>query len=419
MAPGILELQIRLAMRQVLHLLVVDRHRATALACQFGARWLLPIVTCAERRRAGPIAAQWCQDRGIAAHVAGLWLGRIGPEATDWLTAIDATTEWPAAPPGLAWTPLDALHASSAIVEFQSCAIGRSVRHSPVPSVPGPFGDLGWHDRVRRWIGAWTGEVPASLTPYRAGPHEVVAGADAPGGRVFFKGLTADRASEINVTRMLSAVAPDAFAQTLAVDHRADGSRWWLTAGCPGEPVRDAHAAAAALARIQQRVSAASAAAADLPALDLAAVIAWAADLAGAADAAARLRRCGDVVAGANVPRSWIPMDLDPSNMLVDHDGRTRFIDADDSYLGPAPLALALFAPRCRDCSIHATYEQSWDPPVANPDWRAFEVVATAIELWQGWTRVQRGIERGDVSAVADVIANRIRERLVRAIYRR
>src|SRR4051812_3215820 len=60
-------------------------------------------------------------------------------------------------------------------------------------------------------------------------------------------------------------------------------------------------------------------------------------------------RAVEDVLA-AGLPDRWIPLDLDPANVLLDDDGNVAFIDLDDSYIGPAPLAIASFARRIRVC---------------------------------------------------------------------
>jgi hypothetical protein len=112
---------------------------------------------------------------------------------------------------------------------------------------------------------------------------------------------------------------------------------------------------------------------------------------------------------------SWIPMDLDPTNALVDGSD-VRFIDLDDSYLGPAPLAMAVFANRCRDRSLARIYEQCWSPRLAPVDWPAFAIAAAVIDAWLGWQRLQRNLERGEVRGAVGVAAQRTRDRLVRAV---
>src|SRR6185437_656019 len=118
----------------------------------------------------------------------------------------------------------------------------------------------------------------------------------------------------------------------------------------------------------------------------------------------------------AGVQQSWIPMDLDPTNALVDDRGAVRFIDADDSFLGPAPLAMAVFAARCGDRSVHRTYEQSWSPALSGLDWAAFERVAIVVQSWLAWTRLERNVARGDVFVDREFAMARTRARLDKAI---
>ena len=122
-------------------------------------------------------------------------------------------------------------------------------------------------------------------------------------------------------------------------------------------------------------------------------------------------------------------MDLDPSNILVDDEGRVRFIDVDDSFLGPGPLALAILAARRGEKpllsargarpsgrAIYRTYEQAWSTPLRHLDWVAFETAATVVQSWLGWTRLERNIARGEVYVDRDLAAERMRQRLAKAI---
>jgi hypothetical protein len=251
--------------------------------------------------------------------------------------------------------------------------------------------------------------------PYRVGAHEVVLGADYARGRVYFKGLVGERATETYLTQALAAVAPDSFARTLALERRRDSSVWWLTAACPGRPGGDAHRAAQALARVQQRVLATGAPDALSP-LDLEAAARWGSELLADSSCQAIVRRHCACVTRADVPETWIPMDLDPTNILVDGEDRVRFIDLDDSFLGPAPLAIATLALRCGDRTLYRTYERSWSPALAGLDWAAFETAATVVQTWLGWTRLERNIARGEVFIDRDLAVARVRARLAGAI---
>jgi hypothetical protein len=403
-------------MQQVLHLLIVDRDKRAALTASYGSRWLLPVVTCAERARAAPIAARWAAERGAPGEVAGQWLGRVTEDGIDWLVVVAAQPQHLTPPPPLEWTPLDTLSSRASLVDYQPWAIGRAVQHDALPSVSGPFGNLSWPEDVQRWIGRAAGSAVSSLTPYRVGAYEVVLGADCVDGRVYFKGLVEARAAEARLTQALAAAAPDSFARTIALERQADGSVWWLTAACPGCPGGDPHRAAQALARVQQRTKTADRRSLALPALDLEAAARWASELLGDSGSGAIVRRRCAQALRADVPAAWIPMDLDPANILVDAVRRVRFIDVDDSILGPAPLAMATLARRCADPTLYRTYERSWSPPLARLEWRDFEVAASVVESWLGWQRLWRNIERGEVFAPLDLVEARVRARLARAI---
>lgn len=403
----------------MLHVLVVDPSRRAALAGNVGGRWLLPVLSCSERVRAAAAVARWCEERGMRADVAGQWLGRVTEDTTDWLVAAAASADRAAAETGLEWMSFEKLASSAAILDYQRWAVATAVDRVPQPSVSGPFGNLTWPVQVRGWIAAMAGSAPSALTPYRVGAHEVVLGADCVRGRVYFKGLVGERAAEARLTQALAAVAPESFARTLALERRDGGSVWWLTAACPGAPRRDAPLVARALAEIQQRVIETDVERLSLPAIDLESVARWASELlADAAGTAVVTGACG-TVAGADIPTSWIPMDLDPTNVLVDDDGGVRFIDVDDSFVGPAPLAMAVLAQRSGDTAALRIYEESWSPPLKGLDWRSVEIAASTVQGWLGWNRLKQNVERGEVYAALDRVEVRIRERLGKAIYRR
>jgi len=405
-------------MQQVLHLHIVDRDRGAALAAWYGKRWLLPVLICGERARAALVVATWAAEHGVPCDLAGQWLGRVGPDATDWLMVMRAAPFSRAADPKLEWSPLADLTSTASLDNYQGWAVAACLEHGSLPSVPGPFGNLTWLDDVKAWISAAAGTVARAVTPYRVSAHEVVLGAETRCGPVYFKGLRAERACEARLTRAMAALAPASFARTLAVEERADGSVWWLAAGCPGQPGDDGNLAAGALARLQRRVIGSGPVLRELRRLDLDAVTTWASGFIDDAASGGAIQRCVERAANASVPESWIPMDLDPTNVLVDG-GEVRFIDLDDSYLGPAPLAMAVFSRRCRDASLYRTYEHSWFPPLSGIDWSAFEVTAAVVDAWLGWQRVERHTCRGEVHGALDLAATRTRERLSRCVHRR
>ena len=353
-------------MQQILHLLIVDRERRMALATWYGSRWLLPVIICRETVRAAPLIARWCTQHDVANDVAGQWLGRVAQNATDWLMAIPARSGCGPPDSTLQWVCLDALASAASVLEYQTWALRTSLGRGVLPSVAGPFGDLEWPEGVRTWIASVAGSPPSTWTPYRVSAHEVVLGAETAGGRVYFKGLAVDRGAEAALTQALAAMAPDSFARTVSLEPRSDRSVWWLAAECPGRPVSDPHLVAPALAEIQ-RMTATARGSLGLPALDLEMAGEWVSELmADSAIAAAIRRACAEAIR-ADVPQTWIPMDLDPTNVLVDDDNVVRFIDVDDSFFGPAPLAMAVFATRCGDVSAYRGYE-TWSARHSPPN---------------------------------------------------
>ena len=403
-------------MPQILHLLIVDAARGLALVATFGGRWLLPVLTCGERVRADRYALRWVTSRGFEADVVGQWLGRVGRAGTDWLIVLTVTFDH--LDPQLSWTPLGELRSATAVVEYQAWAVAKSLDDSALPSVPGPFGRVGWHAEVKAWIERVSGGSCACFVPYRAGAHEVVLGAQGVSGPVYFKGLFAERNAEARLTRLMSDLDPSLFARTIALEPCVDGTAWWLTAGCPGRPAVEGQVVVRALARVQRRVLSSEPVRRALPTLDLPAAFAWARDLVGEGYRDA-LASCLQVVTTPGVPRSWIPMDLDPVNVLAEENGALHFIDLDDSFFGPAALAMALFASRSRHQSSYGVYEQSWFPVMSGIDWPGFERAVAVLDAWLGWRRVVRNTARGDLYGALEPAEARIRERLVRILHRR
>ena len=382
-------------MRQRLHILVVNCAQGTALAARYGRRWLLPVIDCGEMVRAGPLVARWCAERDVATDVAGQWLGRVDDESVDWLMMAPARPGARTDVPSLEWISLDALANGAAVLDYQSWALRRSLERTALPTVDGPFGTLDWPARVRWWMEHTLELAPVAWTPYRTSAYEAVVGLETPRGRVYFKGLAADRLREPSVTQSFAAVAPESFARTLAFEHREDGIAWWVTAECPGRPANDPVRAAIALARLQCRLQSLAHESPHLPRTDI------------------------PRDEFTHLPDSWMPMDLDPSNVLIDgHE--VRFIDLDDSFIGPAPQAMAAFARRCKrdTAAAYRAYEQSWSPPLEGVDWRGLEDAAMRCQSRIGWIRLVRSVERGELTADPDILRRQIEARLARRLQR-
>jgi len=134
-------------------------------------------------------------------------------------------------------------------------------------------------------------------------------------------------------------------------------------------------------------------------------------------------------LARARLPNSWIPMDLDPENVLVDDGGTVRFIDLDDSFLGPAPLAIATFARRIGRAGIAAdafsslrralyrAYDRAWrHGGVANCPWRSVEIASLVLDAHLGWQRIRRSEEVGEISGAVEFARSRVGRQLAHAI---
>jgi hypothetical protein len=265
------------------------------------------------------------------------------------------------------------------------------------------------------------------IVPYRATPYDLVLQLHTPNGLLYFKGLAADRAAEATLTMTVAAVAPESFARTRALATQPDGTTWWVMDACPGtsasvDLTRDrATSIASSFARLQQRINDARASGTrlDLPVLDLSEMIAWAgesiADVTPLEDACARVARCG-------YPTAWIWVDFDPANVIVGRDA-IRFIDLDDSALGPAPIAATTFVERLRRsgltrddvAAVYEAYERAW-PSLPPLDRRAFEIVSRLVECQLAWRRVVVKTVRGEVFGIVELAREQLARRLASAI---
>jgi hypothetical protein len=426
-------------MHQSLHLLIVDADAAAVLASWHGGRWLLPMLQCDERTRAGRSIAAWMADRAIAGTVVGQWLGRAAPhvDTLDWLLVVRASVRTrPGLDPALSWTPLAAVASSCSLLDYQQWAVSRALEGSHLPRVHGPFGTVDWPDAVTTWTGTVLGERCRADPPFRCSPSEVVLPLSTPHRTVFFKGLSLNRTCELAITAALASCDPDGFPSTIAAEARRDGSVWWLMDACPGIPL--AHAptrgrveqAAVAAARAQQRLAdrRSDSHPVPLPVVAINDALVWARDLLGeqreGSACVQALERACAVVEGPHLPRTWTPLDLDPGNVLIE--GRAvRFIDLDDSFLGPAPLAAATLARRLRrlhpamnlDEVVRHAYEQAWSPRLMLGSWwTSIEIASKLLEEHLGWKRAVLKTERGEITGVLEMATPRIVRRLGRTV---
>ncbi|HWF86816.1 MAG TPA: hypothetical protein VG222_18285 [Vicinamibacterales bacterium] len=428
-------------MHQLLHLLIVDHDGRTALADMHDKKWLLPIVSCSERIRAVSVIQRWAERQNVDGEMIGQWLGRVtvNADAIDWLVVVRATARaFRASSPQLSWIPLESLRASDSMFHYQGWAISRATTDGRSPEVPGPFGTLAWPDCINAWIENVAGTDARIAVVYRAGPYELVSAVSTRDGPAYFKGLAPGRASEARLTSVLAAAMPESFAPTRVLTPQADGSTWWLAAGCAGTPLarcltpEQTQRVAGACARVQNKTATLPIPAADLPHLDLPDAAAWSIDLLRRTDRIDDVdESCGAIASAFDdvnkllAPYVWIPMDLDPANVLIGDDGAVRFIDLDDSYLGPAALAMATFGRRVRRLdsngaiaieALYQAYEQSWSwSPLGRGAWQTLEIVSMVLEAHHGWQRVVENAARAELYGPIDLIAERIAQRLARA----
>jgi len=426
-------------MEQRIHVLLVDASGLRVVVDWHSGRWLLPVVIYRERERILPRVVDLMARRRVPAYALGQWLGRVSPQgdAVDWvvvLRAADANSQVTRAP----WTSIERLVHAPGFIAYQEWAIAR-LMSSGACRVNGPFGELTWLDRVVGWAEASVGAVSRpDILPYRLTSHTVVMRLQTASGRFYFKGLAPDAASEALLTGKLAGAAPRSFAATQALDKQPDGSVWWLMRECAGTAlaarptVASARRAAYECGRLQLALPVSIFD--GLETIDIRATADWGAsflgrlaDEGGAQRLALLVNNARDAVGRRGQGSSWLPLDLDPGNVLVD-DHDIRFIDLDESYVGPGSLAAATFARRFRSLTGGAHAKADLEIRVAHArglrsaalcerDWRSFEVLSIVLEMNAGWRRVRRNVERGELTASLDAIEQRIAHRLLRRLH--
>ena len=139
------------------------------------------------------------------------------------------------------------------------------------------------------------------------------------------------------------------------------------------------------------------------------------------------MARALHALSACELPRSWIPLDLDAGNVLIE-DAMVRFIDLDDSRIGAASLAVSTFLRRASRRragadwplwieAVRRAYEKSWTPPLdLRTGWSDLDAASMLIDCHLGWQRLEQRIERGEVHGARELAAARTAQRLARAL---
>lgn len=425
-------------MRQTLHLLILDDECRSAIAAWYGSRWMLPVLEVAERVRAAFVVLQWLAAQGLRGEVVGQWLGRAQTinAAMDWIVVVRTRRlSSVALPAGVGWTPLHRLLSSPALLDYQHWVVKATAPTDDVLIARGPFATTTWPVEVKRWVRDVLG-APCDdpIVPHRISAYELVLECHTKRGRYFLKGLSSERAVEATITMRMHELAPQSFPRTVACATRADGSLWWLMEACPGQELAENVTAAlsadvaAAHARVQQRVGSDETVRSLLPALDLSALARWTTEFLGAEGEVSVVERCAlaireasECIERTSVAWTWVACDLDPSNAIV-HGRAVRFIDLDDSVVGPAPLAIATLARRIRRIApesvghLHHAYERAWQPAlVIDERWSKFDRVSRVLECYLGWRRVCLKSERGEIHGFLDHARKLVASKIIKA----
>ncbi len=428
-------------MQQIIHLLIVDADRCAALASWHGGRWLLPVAVIGERLRAGLVIPAWLAAQGYpGGRFIGQWLGRAdaSARAIDWLAIVRMEFGTLPVDAPMQPTSLSTLKGAPSVTPYQQWAACRVLSISELPSIPGPFGTLAWPSTVDAWVESFADggrQASSDVIVHRATAHEVVLEYRTTRQRRFFKGLDGDRAVEARLVTQLSRIADRSFPATRAIAHRSNRSVWWLMEACGGTALATGPTIAAAtrvardFARVQQAVvkGIATGRVSALPELDLSRPLTQAAVLLDevcergvAADVVSVFEHACRRASARDVPRSWIPADFDPANVLIDDEG-VRYIDLTDSTCGPAPIAIGTFVGRLRRGGLACgrdvwnAYARTWRPRAVRVRSLDFELASALVECHLDWQRVIRKTERGEIEGVLDAARRVLAARLIAA----
>jgi hypothetical protein len=358
-----------LMIRHHCHIVACDRRADHVLAGESCGRWILPSVTVNVGQSLLATVARALARLGIRGNIVhearmadGWQPDRLHSYCAVVMEASRRNATLRAIP---------SLDPTQAVWTVQSTAVNLVRTRLQSPSAP--FDDVNEHVRAMEWMGAQIripDPDPGATTAHRRSRFHAVTSVRTPRGDVYFKAGPGRVNAEAGLTQVLRRLLPEVFAETLAHDPERE---WWLYAGVPGFPLsesfteQDGLLAVRTLARTQIRVCGERAMAAQLKGRELTGRILFAranetvAQLSrktparskavdrGPSDAAVLwssikedVARCCDSLDVLQLPPTWVPSDFWSANILRDHSA-TRLIDVEDSYLGPAPLAVWRF----------------------------------------------------------------------------
>jgi len=423
-------------MRHLLHFLILDGDRRRALAIRSAAGWLFPSAACATGMRLGPVVSRVLGGLGLTGDGVGQWNARVTPDGGSIDTLVITVARPKAGRCGMDhdWIVVGDLLALPALVEYQAWALRRTFGDRTA-DVTGPFEMLNWFSSVAEWMRGLVGSFEG-VTIHRATEWEVVLGISEGSRRWYFKGLTRERAIEAHLTMSLAMMCPASFAPTVAIESGPNGTTRWLMESWPGVPLSArltdasiAHAAAECV-RMQERIGDVRCLRPALPRLDAVALTRWSWDIVDPSrdrQATDAIDRAVDDVVAAGFADRWLPLDLDPANILLDDQDRVAVIDLDDSFVGPAPLAAATLVRRVRARArrgatasgadvVRVAYERMSQRPMTPRLWKALDTLAVVIEARLACQRLETARARGALQGPVDILVDRIRTSLVRTV---
>lgn len=416
------------------------------LADRQRAGWLLPIVTAEPRARAARVLSRFIEQRQLRATLVCVTGGIVDAQSAgiDWLAIADrADSDLPCPP--LQEVALRDLLRSTALISVQARLL-RSYGRLSARSASSA--SEGWLALTLDWLRSQLPDDDGGSTleaiPHRA---ELLSATwefrrrAAPA--LFLKWRHDGSFAEAALTETLRAFDRSCAPRTVAVD-RANGR--WLTEAVPGSPLAQQLSTttvarvAAAVARLQMAFASGGAPhAASLPTVAgsladlplegdriLQCLPGWP-DAPEIRDARREIRGAAAALRDLRLPDTWIHTDLVPENVFVDGE-RVSFIDFDDFWIGPAPVAMEFLFAGLRRLAATAderaalqsaalqafieAWRESVAPPVLRAAYRWTRLIAEVSRVSTRLRKLRRMEENGELCGLVDAAHRQSAERL-------
>lgn len=433
-------------MLQRYHLILRSRNEPYLLADIRPVGWMLPVVTADARSRATSAIARFLDQFHLRGTLVCVTAGTVDTEAAgiDWLSVVDVIDVVNECPIRLVEEVQERILEQRPLVPVQSSLIRTYQRMSD--TLPTRFSRDRLADAIR-WVAHCVPDLDATgsvqAIPHRVDLFRSTWEFRSPSAAVFLKWCGNGAFLEPALAEALVAAGGAHVPRTLAYE-RATGR--WLTEGIAGKPLtsdlsaRTVSAAVAALARVQMNLLSAEHRLRSIGVhgesiADLAAEGDGLLDqLPGSAErpdvraARSRIHEACRTLDRLQLRNTWIHTDLVPENIFLGSGG-VYFIDFEDPWIGPAPIALEfLFSGVRRHVSDEAArsvlvaagqaaFSNAWkpccSPRIMN---EAFGSTRLAAEVLRVSRRLRAAVQKernGELVGFTSLAAQESGERLV------